>query len=132
MIDEDVAEYIEALDIGYSRPPTLPRNLLTGILPDQPAACCAVVPTGGASPERNQETGRIEEGRVVVWIRDPSYATARSRAYQIYQAMASFANTVIGSNLYLALVPLQMPFMLERDASDRTIMAMNVRCLRAA
>ena len=125
MIDRDISAWVQSLGIGFTA-----VNTFVGILPDTPDICCTVIGTPGRSPRETHDGGRIDLGRVAVWVRHPTYATAQSALWSVYEAACAFANSPAGDNDYLALVPLQPPFLLQRDASNRVVMAMNVEATR--
>ena len=129
MVLDEVAAYMETQGIG-----TRAVDLFEGDLPISPDACVAVIEYPGVGPDYTLGTGvSYEYPRIQVLVRNPIRATAESKANAAFKALAAVVNQSLSGVSYLAITPLQSPFLLERekDALQRWKLAFNCQVLKA-
>lgn len=119
-LESDVKAYL----IGLGQPSDLFR---IGRLPPSPDDAVALFQYAGLRPEFVHNTPGISRDRpaLQVHVRSKVYATAQSRAQAIYALLAALVNETIEGRFYQRVEPLGAPFLLERDANDRTVIAAN-------
>ncbi len=102
-------------------------NTFMGRLPDTPDTATALLQYAGRAPLFVHNTPGISIDRPALQIlnRAPIYAEAEARALALYTLLAAIVNTSMGGTTYLRIEPLAAPFLLERDANDRTVFAAN-------
>lgn len=122
--------------------PLTSGEVFTGILPDTPDACVAVLEYGGVAPEyiHDSASPAIEFPRVQVLTRGAQYdyETARTKAEAVYGALSRVSNQTLSGTFYLSIRPLQTPFVLDasmqggggRDENGRVTVAFNVEVMR--
>jgi hypothetical protein len=102
-----------------------------GQLPANPNTCVAVYEYGGLAPSMTFGAAAIaiEYPRVQVVARgEPKdYVGPRAVAETAYRAMAAAAHQSISSTRYLAMEPIQPPFLLRKDSNDRYEIAFSVQ-----
>lgn len=98
-----------------------------GRLPPSPDDTVALIQYPGLRPEFVHNTAGISRDRpaLQVHVRSKVYATAQARAQAIYALLAALVNETIEGRFYQRVEPLGAPFLLERDANDRTVIATN-------
>lgn len=98
-------------------------------LPDNVDTALALYETGGEAPIRSFQVtvGSVmaEQPRVQVLSRALSYQTARNNIHSVWKLLENVQNRTINSVRYLRIAAVQSPFMLERDANDRAVLACN-------
>ncbi len=104
-------------------------NLYLGRLPDDPDMAAALFQYAGRAPLFVHSKPGIDLDRPAlhVLVRDTNYAAAESRAMAIYALLASVVNATLGSpgTFYERIEPLGSPYLLERDAKERTVFGQN-------
>ena len=61
-----------------------------------------------------------------------AYVDSRTRAREVYAALVVVTNEDVGGALYYRVAPLQEPFLLHRDESERVVFAFNCEVWRVA
>ena len=113
---------------GYA---TLGVSLFQGEMPDEPSLCVAVLDAGGGGP-------RLGLGDVVLWdetmvqilVRGATHAPARALAETIYQGFLEQYSSTLNSVAYLQAAPVAPVSYVDRDAEDRPLFALTLRCWR--
>lgn len=102
-------------------------NTFMGRLPDTPDSATALFQYAGRSPlfVHNLPTISIDRPALQILNRAKTYADAETRALALYALLAAVVNATLGSTTYQRIEPLAAPFLLERDANDRTVFAAN-------
>lgn len=123
MILDELATYIDAQTAF-----TEATNLFKARMPDLPATAVVISEYGGALPSQTLGPTFVEENpRVQVVSRAADYTTARTNAKTIWNLFKAFpAGTSLSGVVYKAITPLQSPFLIMRDASDRPIIGFNL------
>ena len=101
-------------------------NLYIASLPDTPDVVAALFQYPGRPPLGVLNVAGIRQERpglqVLVRSSPNAYADAEARAYAIYRLL-QVANGTLGSGFYQQVEPLGSPFLLQRDANRRAIVA---------
>lgn len=111
----------------------LAADLFANSMPDSPANCISVFQYGGDLSNKGfgGDTAPLENFALQVNVRNTNPETAESTCYDIYKALDQMsANITINSTTYTWFHPLQPPFLLERDESNRAIYIFNLECQR--
>lgn len=110
---------------------TVGTTVFKGALPSSPDACMAVYEYPGVAPDYvfGVSGVSVEYPRVQIVARGAAddYSTPRSVAETAYRAIAAAAPQSLSSTRYLSMMPLQSPFVLNRDANGRVVIAFNVQ-----
>jgi hypothetical protein len=119
---EDMAGYLVAEGLG-----TLGTDLFLGQMPDSPDACTVLYQYPGRPPAFTHGDPQPETRypRVQVLCRELSQPLAMSRATSVYTALCALVNAQHGDSTFLRVAPMQEPFPLQIDASQRVIVACN-------
>lgn len=119
---EQLLDYLQAQVLGEKG-----VDLFT-FLPDQPDALVALLPYQGESGGWRDDQGLPldDAPRFQVNVRDPSETAATAKAKQVH-AVLHIRQRVVGGTWYMAIEPLQTPFFLKRDESNRALVVFNVR-----
>lgn len=119
-LESDVKSYL----IAQGQPSDIFRM---GRLPPSPDDAVALIQYAGLRPEFVHNTAGISRDRpaLQVHVRSKVYATAQARAQAIYALLAALVNETIEGTFYQRLEALGAPFLLDRDANDRTVIASN-------
>lgn len=122
MLLPELSGYLEAQGIG-----TRQVDIFYSRLPDQPDSVVALFEYAGRGPDIDHDGGllQIEHPAFQVQVRDPDYDTGRLRIHNVYRAFVRVGNDVIGGTEYHNVLPLQSPFFLRRDDSDRAVFVCN-------
>lgn len=108
---------------------TVGTDLFKGQLPSSPDASMAVVEYMGSAPDYVFGTSgvSVEYPRVQVVCRgaEGDYATPRAAIETAYRAMAAASAQSLSGTRYLAMRPLQAPFLLTKDDKGRIVLAFN-------
>ena len=119
----ELKTFISGLSTGIS-------TIKTGSMPSNPNECIAILEYGGFTPDMvfGQSAIEIDHPRLQILFRgEPKdYDTPMSAATVAYRAMASAGAQTISGTRYLALTPIQPPFLLRKDENDRFEIAFNV------
>lgn len=111
MMADDVADYLETLTVG-----TVGTDIFAGHLPDAPANCIAVIQSGGESPEvAGPISGQIEHPRLIVRVRNASYASGASKANEVLKALHTAGELSLGGHRYLYIRAVGSVNLLGRD-----------------
>lgn len=103
-------------------------TVFQGFLPISPPQAIALYESGGTGPERFlPPTAAIDRCGLQVVVRGaPSdYATPRLQIERLYQAMLGWGAFTQGGVRYLNFTPLQAPFPIDRDETERVKFAVN-------
>ncbi len=101
-------------------------NIFLGQMPDGPDQCIALIEYPGAAPEYELNTYPAwENPKMQVTCRDTTYAAARDKALDVWSTLVGVTNQSLGGTRYLAITPIQSPFLLQRDALARVEFAFN-------
>ena len=115
-------------------------NVVKGQLPSTPDTCLALLgPYGGLPPVWAMSPGvgaggrpQVERPRVQVLSRAARYDDAEKNAVKLRYALGGLYNVTKNGITYHAITEIQEPFFLEKDATGRTVFAVNLECTRAA
>lgn len=127
----DVARYLDVQGVGDADPG---GNIITGAMPNNPDTILVIRDTPGY--QSNYTMGSnvpcMEYPAVQISARAPTFAAAQTLVWAAYRALATSPASMNGRR-YLAVSPMQTPFMLPRDATSadgRAIFAFNVDLIR--
>lgn len=111
---------------------SLDANTFRGRLPDTPDSATALFQYAGRAPLFVHNTAGISIDRPALQIlnRAKSYAEAEARALALYAALSAVVNLTLNGTTYQRIEPLGSPFLLERDANDRTVFGANYYCMK--
>ena len=126
---EELGTYLAAQGVG-----TVGTDIFYGLLPDSPTPATAVLEYPGREGDYIQERAKvaIEYPRIQVRARAATYAAGRALIELSYQALDAIINATLSGTRYLAVRPIQAPFLLERDANLALVFAFNVEAHRCA
>jgi hypothetical protein len=125
-VAHDLATHLALMGHG-----TLGETVFAGRLPPTPDAAVAVQgPYGGEGPIWTHDGMTADRQRVQIAVRAATYAAAESLATAIYRTLAKVVNGAMGEGHYQRVMPLQAPFLLERDEHERVIFAFNCAVTR--
>ena len=120
---EEIGTYLAAESMG-----TLGTDLFLGEMPDAPDTCTAVHEYAGMQPVHFMGVTRgaaiWEQPRFQVMCRAKAYATARSKAKDAFNKLDGHSGTLSGTE-YGYIRALQSPFLVQKDANDRVLIACN-------
>lgn len=131
MILDEIGTYLAANISGTTL--TLGSNLFLGRLPDAPDTAVAIYESGGTLPDHTMGGASIpvvERARIQVVSRAVGYSAARAVAENVWTALEGIADESLSGKRYLRVTALQSPFPLERDTSERVIVAQNFEVLK--
>lgn len=122
----DVVTKLQALSLG-----TYGTDLFLDEMPENdPHICTAVFESGGQPPDLGFGVPGIqyEHPTIAVWFRgvERDSAGPQARARTAYLELPKVQGTTLNGTLYHTLVPMQPPFLLERDSQGRCIYVVNV------
>ncbi len=105
-------------------------NLFKGKVPEIADVCMILFATGGRASlvGFGVTTGvKYERPGLAVWTRGTAgdYDTPRDSAHTARQELTKVQAMSLSGTLYHMIIPLQSPFILERDKNDRVVMAFN-------
>ena len=124
MLLDEIAAYLESHNIG-----TRGTDLFTGFLPDTPNAVVVLYENPGMAPSRSHSSNpTLEHPQLGVWARgtpDGDYVAPRQKAQDAYNALVLIRNQTLSATLYLDVMPMQQPFLIERDDNQRAIIGFN-------
>jgi len=121
MMADDVANYLETLTIG-----TVGTDIFVGHMPDAPADCIAVIQSGGESPEMaGPISGQIERPRLIVRVRNASYASGASKANDVLKALHTAGEVSLGGHRYLYIRAVGSVNQLGRDHELRSLFSVD-------
>jgi len=126
----ELAAKLAALGVG-----TVGTDIFLGAMPEDVAACCALYEYGGSAPEFALGAPGVafENPSVQVVFRGTphDYAGPRAKAETAYRGLAAVEATALSagaggtSSFYHTVHPMQSPFLLRRDESERVYIATN-------
>lgn len=117
MMADDVADYLEAQGIG-----TVGTDIFIGHMPDSPANCIAVIQSGGEPPELvGQINDQIERPRLVVRVRNTSYASGAAKANSVLKALHTAGEVSLNGHRYLFIRAVGSVNQLGRDHELRSL-----------
>jgi hypothetical protein len=121
--DLELAEYLEDQSVG-----TVGADLFAGTMPAGVVNAIGITQYPGAPPELTcgSDGWTMEVSRLQVRVRNADEATALSKAKDAAEALTKVANQTIESVRYRAVTVLQSPGLLERDASNNTVVGFNI------
>ena len=122
----EVSTYLAGLGLG-----TFGTSLFIDDLPPDPDVCCAVNNSGGSSPEGGFGVDGIqfEWPTLQILFRGAAGDSEgpRARAQTAYEGLAKVQAEALSGTQYLTVMPLQPPFILQRDdQAHRVVWAFNV------
>jgi minor capsid protein len=125
---QDLGTKLQAAGLGVQG--TTIFGSLNAIIPAGAGPFVHLVEYGGAPPgETHDDPGTaIDRPRVQVSVHAASYAVADAHAQACHRELSRIVNALINSTFYVRVVPLQQPFDLGPDASNRATVAFNVAC----
>jgi hypothetical protein len=98
-------------------------------LPEQPDDAFLLTETAGLGPIHAMSSGpgqaKLEVAGVQVIRRSASYATARLGMQTVMNLLDGLSERTINSTRYSWVEATQVPFFLERDVSERSLLAVN-------
>lgn len=121
----DLGAYLQTEGVG-----TLGTDLFLSWMPDSPDVVVALFETPGIGPSyvQGQDDPAYEFFSVQVRVRgnpENDYPSARTVAVSVDQALRKIANENVNGSYYLRVSKSNGPFTLQRDHSDRVVLAMN-------
>ncbi len=128
MLSEIGTRLAAASGLSYSL--TKATNLFEGTQPPAPNVCVSLLDyEGGPSFLGFGVTDglRGESPRLAVWCRgEPrDYDGPRNQCHTIRQNLAQVQAATLSNTFYHLIIPMQSPFLLERDKNERITMACN-------
>lgn len=119
---QEIGTYLQAQGVG-----TLGTNLFTGLMPDTPDACVALLEyPGGAGIYTFGSGGTIiENPRIQVIARGTTYPGAQSSIHSVYTALDGLVEQVLSGTLYHLITAVQPPFGFPLDLNNRYVLACN-------
>jgi len=126
----DIVDRLEDLGLG-----TYGTDLFLDEMPeDPPHVCTAVFESGGSPPDLGFGVDGIqhESPTAAIWFRGVEHDSAgpQARARTAYVELPKVQGESLNGTVYLTLIPLQPPFLLERDSQRRCIYVVNVQALK--
>lgn len=111
---------------------SLDANTFRGRLPESPDSATALIPYAGRAAlfVHNLPTISIDRPALQVLCRAKTFADAEARASALYAVLSAVVNLDLNGTRYQRIEPLGSPFLLERDANDRTVFAMNLYVMK--
>jgi hypothetical protein len=127
MLIEELGTYLQGLGHG-----TLGTDLFLYQLPDTPDTCVAIREYAGAEPEfvHDQATPNMIRPRFQMVVRGPVIPDVMLKASQVWSSLVTINNTTIDGTFYQRLVPLQSPFLIERDENNRWVAGANFEAMK--
>jgi hypothetical protein len=132
MLLDDIADYLSSGGIG-----TVGTDLFKGTFPDAPDAAVCVYETGGLPPVHamnalpGQAVLRRPRVQVVCRAAADDYASARSKAEDVYRLLDGFPHRLINGVQYHWGSAVQEPFPGGRDEKARVLVTCNYDISRA-
>lgn len=121
MMADDVAEYLEDQAVG-----TVGTSIFVGHMPDAPSDCIAVIQSGGESPEMaGPISGQIERPRLIVRVRNTSYASGASKANDVLKALHTAGEVSLSGHRYLFIRAVGSVNQLGRDHENRSLFSLD-------
>lgn len=103
-------------------------TVFTGYLPPSPHLAIALYETGGTGMERFfGGSAPVDRAGLQVVVRGApqDYATPRRQMEKLYQGLSDWTAFTQSGVRYLNFVPLQSPFVFNRDETERVVFAVN-------
>ena len=124
---DEVAAYLATAGVG-----TVGTDIFKSRMPDTPDKALAIIEYEGlpGSYIQEQQFAAWEKPRLQVRARATDYVTAEAFILLAYRAIDTIRNVTLSGVKYLMGQPLQAPFLLERDANERTVMCFNAEFWR--
>lgn len=123
----ELAAKLAALGVG-----TVGTDIFLGAMPEDVAACCALYEYGGSAPEFQLGVAGVvfENPSVQVVFRGVphDYAGPRAKAETAYRGLAAVEAAPLSGTFFHWIHPMQSPFLLRRDESERVHIACNYAC----
>lgn len=108
MLADDIAAHLQTAGIS--------TNISIGHMPDAPANCIAIIQSGGEPPEAvGPITGQIEHPRLIVRVRNSSYASGMSDANAVLKALHTVGDVALNGHRYLYIRAVGSVNLLGRD-----------------
>ena len=122
----EITTYLVSLGLG-----TFATDIFIDDLPPDPDVCCAVNNSGGSAPDGGFGVDGIqfENPTLQILFRGaPGDSEGpRARAQTAYEGLAKIQAETLSGTEYLTVMPLQPPFILERDdQAHRAVWAFNI------
>lgn len=127
MLLEELGTMLQTLGHG-----TLGETLFIYQLPDEPDACIALRGYEGREPmwTHSGALPAFERQRFQLTARAFTVGDAMTAAAAAWRSLLVIRNQAVGGGFYLAVQPLQSPFIVERDENNRWIAAANFEAWR--
>ena len=104
-------------------------TIYKGFMPEQPNDAIILTETAGLGPIQAMSSGpgnaSMEVAGLQVIQRSQSYATARLGMQTVMNLLDGLSERTINSTRYSWVEATQVPFFLERDVSERSLLAVN-------
>lgn len=134
MLLDDIGDYLSSQGIG-----TVGTDIFKGFLPEATTAAVALYETGGRGPDVAMGAGPIGSTVAMEWPRvqvvcradEYDYATARSKAHDIFKLLHGMPARVINSTSYQWAAAVQSPYLMGRDESNRVLISCNYDVAKA-
>ena len=121
---DDLGSVLQTAGVG-----TVGADIFKGGLASTPDMQISMIESGGFSPLRELDNGvPVDRCTVQVSVRAAAYdyAAAQAQAHLAYAALDAVVEQVLSGRRYHQIEPLQPPFLLERDESDRPVFVFNI------
>lgn len=128
MLDE-IATYLDTQLASL----TAGTNLFVGRIPESPSNAVALYEPASAPPVYSfggDGTAGLERPRVQIHVRNESYATGRSLAFDVWQEMHKVVSQSLSGTFYQRIEAIDSPHFLMRDDNDRAIFNMNFQVMK--
>jgi hypothetical protein len=127
MLGAEIQTYLAGLGLGTiagSSPDIVVSQLI-----DDPDHLIAIFPYAAEPPEFDHDSDlpTIEHPGLQIIVRDADFDTAMAAAYDVHGALCAVKNTTLSGTLYQRITPKHSPAFLQRDESQRTLIACNYR-----
>jgi hypothetical protein len=123
MLLNDLAYLLETENGSVTRA----TNLFAGQLPVEPVSCAALMDYEGMDllARQNDSEQETERPRVQLVVRAATYAGARDLCWSLWKSLARIVNREVNGTWYQRVMPLQSPFLMDHDESNRVLFACN-------
>jgi len=112
---------------------TLGTDLFLSLLPDEPGNVVGLFENSGVQPISTMGSvnlPRIDRPELQFIVRNTSYAAGRTLADTLWQLITSISNATINGTLYHRIEAVTSPYIIERDANQRSVLSCNFNVLK--
>lgn len=108
-------------------------KMTEGYMPDSPNDIITIYQTPGLPGDEifNDPGIRYEHPGLQIKNRSADYNTGMTKAEELYRLL-QLTNVILGGRLYQRIMPTHNPFLLERDAKQRSVFITNYLCMAEA